>query len=175
MNAHETTSDHGDERLLLDARRIAFHSPDGLLAFGFGSGLVSRAPGTMGTLAAVPLAPAVLWLGGDAFWLLWLGLFLLGVWLCGRVTERLGVDDYGGIVWDEMVGFWLVVSWVPPHWAWWLAAFVLFRFFDIVKPWPISRLETAFAGGLGIMLDDAAAGLYAAILLAGVERGWALL
>ncbi|NIP18471.1 MAG: phosphatidylglycerophosphatase A [Xanthomonadales bacterium] len=151
------------------ARSLALCTPDGFLAFGFGSGLLTAAPGTMGTLAAVPFALMFTLLGGFSFWFLMLALFLLGVWLCGRVTEQLGVDDYGGIVWDEMFGYWLAVAFVPMHWAWFVAAFALFRFFDIVKPWPISEMENAFDGGLGIMMDDVMAALYTMVLLGGVN------
>lgn len=146
------------------ARQVALTTPDGFLAFGFGAGLLTRAPGTMGTLAAVPIA----WLLG---WLEWNGLFfiavtfLFGVWLCHRVTRQLGVEDYGGIVWDEMVAYWLVVAFLPFHWAWFLAAFVLFRAFDILKPWPISLVEEYFEGGWGIMLDDVAAAIYTLLVL----------
>ena len=151
------------------ARREALGTPDGWLAFGFGAGLARYAPGTVGTLAAVPFAVLLKWLGGAAMILLLPALFLLGVWLCARVTRRLGVEDYGGIVWDEMVGYWLAVAAVPLHWPWLLAGFVLFRFFDIVKPWPISLVEDHVSGGLGIMLDDVAAAIYTLVLLAGAE------
>jgi phosphatidylglycerophosphatase A len=150
------------------ARSIAFDSVDGFLAFGFGSGLLTRAPGTMGTLAAVPIAIllALLDLNGYLFIVL---SFLLGAWICERVTRRLGVDDYGGIVWDEMVGFWMVAAFVPFHWAWYLAAFTLFRAFDILKPWPISLLEEEFHGGFGIMIDDVLAAVYAIMILSFVR------
>jgi len=151
------------------ARHEALRTPDGLLAFGFGAGLVGLAPGTLGTLVAVPFAVLLKWLGAGALLLGLPALFLLGVWICGRVSRRLGVEDYGGIVWDEMVGYWLAVAAAPLHWAWLLAGFLLFRFFDIVKPWPINLVEGHFSGGLGIMLDDIAAALYTLTLLAGAE------
>lgn len=151
------------------ARRVALKTPEGFLAFGFGSGLLTKAPGTMGTLAAVPVAVVVSLAGIGWFWFLTM-TFLAGIWLCYRTTQKLGVEDYGGIVWDEMVGYWLVVAFVPFHWAWWLAAFILFRGFDILKPWPISLVEESFDGGLGIMLDDILAAVYAVIILAFVEN-----
>lgn len=150
-------------------RRVALRTPAGIFAFGFGSGLFRFAPGTMGTLMAVPFA---LLLGrlplpahGAAVFL----LFLAGVWCCGAASRALGRKDPGGIVWDEMVGFWLTVALLPPAWGWWLAAFGLFRFFDILKPWPIRQVERRFAGGLGIMLDDIVAALYAMLALAGLQ------
>jgi phosphatidylglycerophosphatase A len=153
-----------------DLRRVALRTPAGFLAFGFGAGLASRAPGTMGTLVAVPIA-----------WLLkllppvWYGpavllLFLAGVYLCGAASAMLGRKDPGGIVWDEMVGFWLTVALVPVTWAWWLAAFALFRLFDILKPWPIRLAERRLGGGLGIMFDDVIAALYAMAVLALLQR-----
>ncbi len=151
------------------ARQLALTTPGGFLAFGFGSGLLTTAPGTIGTMAAIPLAVLLKLLTGFSFWFVLLALFLLGVWMCGQVSRQLGVEDYGGIVWDEMVGFCLAVAFVPLHWGWFLAAFVLFRFFDILKPWPISEIEYAFDGGLGIMLDDVFAAVYTMILLGGVN------
>ncbi len=175
MNDHDETLSQEStqvpdmDSILLRARQQALTTPDGFLAFGFGAGLLSRAPGTMGTLVAVPFAWAFKMLPGTIFLWLLLALFLLGVWLCGRVSKRLGLEDYGGIVWDEMVGYWLAIAFVPLHWGWLLAGFALFRFFDIVKPWPISELERHFSGGLGIMLDDIAAAIYTMILLAGAQ------
>jgi phosphatidylglycerophosphatase A len=151
------------------ARALALTTPDGFMAFGFGTGLLTTAPGTVGTVAAIPLAALIKLLPGFGFWFTLVTLFLAGVWLCGRVSRRLGVEDYGGIVWDEMIGYCLAVAFVPLHWAWFLAAFAVFRFFDIVKPWPISEIENAFEGGLGIMLDDVLAAVYTMVLLAGAN------
>jgi len=153
-----------EEPIKQQARRVALRSADGFLAFGLGSGLLTRAPGTMGTLVAVPIWIAVSLLGISHFWFL-LATFLAGVWLCGRVARALGLEDYGGIVWDEMVGYWFVMSFLPLGWAWMVAAFVLFRSFDILKPWPISLLEREFSGGFGIMIDDIGAAIYAVIVL----------
>lgn len=147
------------------SRKLAFGTVAGFFAFGFGSGLSPVAPGTMGTLAAIPLAVALKLLPVAVFWPLLLAFFLLGIYLCDVSSKRLGQHDPGGIVWDEMVAYWLTVAFVPLHWAWLLAAFVLFRVFDIFKPWPIRWVEKRFAGGLGIMLDDIVAALYAMLLL----------
>lgn len=135
------------------------------LAFGFGTGLAKKAPGTWGTLAGLALMPLLYLLP------LWLGLVVIavasvfGIWLCGRVAQDLGVHDHGGIVWDEIVGIWMTLILLPNTWQWWLLGFVLFRFLDILKPWPISWLDRRVGGGLGIMLDDMLAGLIAAALL----------
>ena len=147
-------------------RKVALGTPAGFLAFGFGSGLSRYAPGTMGTIAAIPLAAVLTALPGAWFWPLLVLLFIAGVWLCDVSSRRLGQHDPGGIVWDEMVAYWLTVAFVPVTWAWWLAAFMLFRFFDILKPWPIRQVEKRFDGGLGIMLDDIVAAVYAMIILA---------
>lgn len=147
-------------------RKVALGSPAGFLAFGLGSGLARYAPGTAGTLAAMPFAPVLTALPAPVLWAVLATLFLLGIYLCGAASRQLGQQDPGGIVWDEMVGYWLCIAFVPPTWPWWLAALVLFRAFDIIKPWPIRWLEKQFGGGLGIMLDDAVAAAFAAALLA---------
>jgi phosphatidylglycerophosphatase A len=165
MSEFEEPLEEFPDSITLRARQVALTTPDGFLAFGFGTGLLTRAPGTMGTLAAVPFAFLLKLLGAAALWLVLLALFLFGAWLCGRVSARLGVDDYGGIVWDEMVGYWLAVALVPLHWGWLLAGLVLFRFFDIVKPWPVRAIDRKVGGGTGVVMDDVAAGVYAAVVV----------
>jgi len=132
-----------------------------MLAFGFGSGLSKYAPGTLGTIAAIPLW----WLLTQLSQPLYLGLVLVaaivGVSICGRAAEQLGVHDHGGIVWDEFVGLWVAMAFLPVSPVSLVLGFSLFRFFDIVKPWPISWLDKNISGGLGIMIDDIAAGLAA--------------
>ncbi len=136
-------------------------SPTLMLAFGFGSGLSRYAPGTLGTIAAIPLW----WLLTQLSQPLYLGLVLVaaivGVSICGRAAEQLGVHDHGGIVWDEFVGLWVAMAFLPVSPVSLVLGFSLFRFFDIVKPWPISWLDKNISGGLGIMIDDIAAGLAA--------------
>jgi phosphatidylglycerophosphatase A len=156
----------------LAARKVALGSPSGWLAFGFGSGLSPVAPGTMGTLVAIPFTFALKGLGPTGFWFVLLALFLLGVLLCEHVSRKLGVHDHGGIVWDEMVGYWLSVAFVPLQWQWLLAAFLLFRFFDIIKPWPIRQIDKKIKGGFGIMADDAVAAIFTIMILAVLQRAW---
>ncbi len=130
-----------------------------------GSGAAPKAPGTFGTLAAVPLYLLVQPLSAINYLLLVITLFLVGVWLCDRTSKDLGVHDHGGIVWDEWVGL-LITLWLAPMgWHWLIVGFLLFRFFDILKPWPIGWLDQRIHGGLGIMLDDVVAGLFAFVLL----------
>lgn len=139
---------------------------DGFLALGFGSGLSPVAPGTAGTLVAVPLAWVLKDLPLAAYATSLLVFTVFGAWICGRVGSRIGVTDHGALVWDEFVGYWLAVMLVPQHWGWLLAGFVVFRVLDIFKPWPIRALERRVPGGWGVMLDDVLAGAMALGLLA---------
>jgi phosphatidylglycerophosphatase A len=135
--------------------------PHHWIAYGFGAGLSRRAPGTVGTLAAVPLylllSPLPL------IWYLFALLlaFLIGVWACGKTARELNAHDPSAIVWDEFLGFLVTMTAAPPGWAWVVAGFVLFRLFDILKPWPIRELDLRVRGGLGVILDDLLAGLLA--------------
>jgi phosphatidylglycerophosphatase A len=150
----------------LTARQVALGTPTGFLAFGFGAGLSPLAPGTAGTLVAVPFALALRSIDQTVMWLLLVVLFALGVWVCDRATQKLGVHDHGGIVIDEMVGYWLTVALVPSGWGWLVAGFFIFRFFDILKPWPIGYLDRSVRGGFGIMVDDVLAAVYSMLVLA---------
>ncbi len=134
-------------------------------AFGFGSGLSPVAPGTFGTLMAVPFYYFLQDLSLLSYALFVLITAMLGIYFCGRSSQLLGVHDHGGIVWDEMVGYWLTMMFAPKGWQWMLAGFVLFRIFDIVKPWPISVADKRVHGGLGIMLDDILAAFLAMAFL----------
>jgi phosphatidylglycerophosphatase A len=157
-----------EEKLIPDMRR-----PVHLLAFGFGSGLLPKAPGTFGTLTAIPiyllLQPLSLLLYG---FILLLAL-IAGVWICQRTSEDLGVHDHGGIVWDEIVGYLVGMAFAPSGWSWILIGFLFFRLFDILKPWPIRWIDHRVEGGLGIMLDDVLAGLYTAMVVFMLSQtGW---
>lgn len=138
------------------------------VAMGAGVGLVRFAPGTFGTLAAIPLyhlldslfEPVSLLLILDVF-------FIMGIWACAVTGRALNSPDHSGMVWDEIVAFMLVLFFTPSHWIWQLAAFLLFRFFDIVKPAPIGYLDQRLKGGLGVMLDDLLAAFYTLLCIAG--------
>ena len=137
-----------------------------MLAFGFGSGLSPVAPGTFGTLAAIPIYLALTYSVDALVYMLVIVFFsLLGFWLCGRTAKDLGVHDHPGIVWDEIVGFLITMYLVPLSWVWIIAGFLLFRLFDILKPWPIHILDQKVEGGIGIMMDDILAGIYAWVVL----------
>ncbi|GAB1232263.1 phosphatidylglycerophosphatase A [Ferrigenium sp. UT5] len=160
------TTSH-DELKVQPGWRFLFSHPAHLLSFGFGSGLARKAPGTFGTLVAFPfywyLAPR---LSDMLFLLVLIWAFAIGVWVCDITGRALGVADYGGIVWDEVVAFLLVLFFTPNEPAWQLLAFLLFRFFDIVKPPPIRHFDQHWHGGLGVMFDDLLAAGYALLCLA---------
>lgn len=136
-------------------------NPVHLLAFGFGSGAARRAPGTWGSLAAIPFWYALALLPVTGYWLTVVAAFVVGIWLCGKTADDLKVHDHGGIVWDEFVGMWIVLGFFPDTLYGVLACFVLFRLFDIWKPWPIGWLDAHLPGGTGIMVDDVVAGFMA--------------
>ena len=169
--------------------------PARFIAFGAGSGLLRPAPGTWGTLFAwitfAPVLAGLRWIpgadayigtgtgigigagtgtGGPAMLLLPLGAFLLGVWACGKAARDLGVADPGGIVWDEIAAFWLVLALVPSDFPSQLAAFALFRLFDIVKPPPIRYFDATIKNGFGVMFDDTLAACYTLVVMALWQR-----
>ena len=147
-------------------REFLFKHPAHLIAFGFGAGLIPRAPGTWGTLVAIPFYFLALLLGGTpAVLACALGFFIVGIWASGVTGRNLGVADHGGIVVDEIAAFVLVLAFTPTGLMWLLVAFLLFRFFDIVKPWPISYFDRTLKGGFGVMFDDLLAALGAIALL----------
>jgi phosphatidylglycerophosphatase A len=152
----------------MSTREKVWSDPFYFVAFGFGSGLVPWAPGTWGSLVGLlcyVLAVQVAGLDPVFFGLVTLIAAVTGVYVCGRVARELGVHDHKGIVWDEIVGIWLVLAALPVGWHWPLVAFVLFRTFDILKPWPIGWIDSKVGGGLGIMLDDIAAAVPAWIII----------
>lgn len=136
-----------------------------MVAFGFGSGLAPVAPGTAGTLVAVPLYLLLAPLTPALYLLTVAVLFVVGIPVCGAAARSLGVHDDRRIVFDEIVGLLVTMAMAPAGLAWLLAGFVLFRIFDVLKPWPIALVDRGVGGGFGIMLDDVLAGIYAAIVL----------
>jgi phosphatidylglycerophosphatase A len=148
-------------------------SPSSLIATWFGSGLIKPAPGTWGTLAALPFAWGMAtW--GESMGIPWalavaaIALFPIGVWAAGRHDALNGGHDSSEIVVDEVVGVWVALAFVPADWVHYIAGFLLFRLFDIWKPWPIRWADQAVDGGLGVMLDDVFAGVAAALSLWGI-------
>ncbi len=148
----------------LTARQIML-DPILFLAFGFGSGLAKKAPGTFGTLAAVPVYLLLIQFNAVIYGVITVISMIAGIWICGIAADKLGEHDFGGIVWDEIAGFLVTMWFVEFSWQNVVVGFILFRIFDIVKPWPIKWVDQKVSGGFGIMLDDVLAGLLAGFLL----------
>jgi len=144
--------------------KALYASVANFFALGAGLGLAPKAPGTFGTLLGLPLLllmPANLLVYSVVLFV----LFAFGVWCCDSCARYLGVHDHGGIVWDEVVGYLITMLALPVTWQWMLAGFVVFRIYDIAKPWPISWVDKQVGGGFGIMIDDVLAGVFAAATL----------
>lgn len=153
--------------------RFLFAHPAHFIALGFGAGLAPVAPGTFGTLVAIPMAIALRAYASDAVYLLVVAAFLgIGVWAAAVAGRNLGVPDHGAIVWDEVVAFLLVLFFVDGDGVAVALAFLLFRLFDIVKPPPIRQLDAALKNGFGVMLDDLLAAGYTLLVLALGRRVW---
>ena len=150
--------------------RTVLTDPVHFLAFGFGTGLAPFAPGTFGSIPGLILFWLTLDFGLHVQLSIAVAMALIGIWICGESARRIGVHDHGGIVWDEIVGMYVTLFLAPISVVGFVLAFVLFRIMDIVKPWPIRDLDHSMQGGMGIMLDDLLAALYAALLLA--LYGW---
>ncbi|ABE54436.1 phosphatidylglycerophosphatase [Shewanella denitrificans OS217] len=145
--------------------KLSLKNPVHFLALGFGSGLAAKAPGTFGTLAAVPLYLLLAQLSLP--WYLAITVFcsVIGIYICGQAAKDMGVHDHGAIVWDEVAGLLITMIAAPQGVIWLAIGFGLFRFFDIVKPWPIRWLDAKVHGGFGIMIDDVLAGVFAFLSL----------
>jgi len=141
--------------------KFRLSDPVQFLALGFGSGLAPKAPGTFGTLAAIPVFLLIAQLPVSQYMAVLSVMALFGVHICGYTAKAIGVDDHPAIVWDEIVGFLITMVLVPVSVTTVIVGFLLFRFFDIVKPWPISAVDKKLHSGLGIMLDDIIAGVMA--------------
>ena len=155
-------------------RRVSLKNPTHFLALGFGSGLAPKMPGTFGTVAALPLVIVfAMMLDVAAYMAITMIVSVVAIWLCGKTANDMGVHDDSSIVWDEIAGMMIAMIAVPLTWQNLLVAFVLFRIFDILKPWPISLLDKKLHGGLGIMLDDIVAGIATlAIMQFSLGYGW---
>lgn len=158
---------------LKKSKRELIKNPVHFFSFGFGTGLMPKAPGTFGTLPAIVLV----WLFAPLDVAAYMGVVvfaaIIGIYLCGATAKAMGEHDAPAIVWDEIAGYMIAMIAVPVSWQALLLAFVLFRIFDIIKPWPISWLDKKVEGGLGIMLDDIVAGFITLVLMHIVlSLGW---
>ncbi|WP_273384465.1 phosphatidylglycerophosphatase A [Actinobacillus porcinus] len=151
--------------------RIRLKNPIHFLAVGLGSGLIRPAPGTWGSLAGLIIGVLLLPIMGNISFVILTALsFALGCYLCQKTADDMGVHDHGSIVWDEFVGVWICLLFVPEiNWYWSFIAFVVFRFFDILKPYPIKIFDEKLENGFGIMIDDVLAAIYGAIVIVGLD------
>ena len=170
---HQSQDDSAAAQFRPDIYFVYSHAAS-LIAFSGGAGLSPIAPGTVGTLVAFPL---FWWLNhylNPVYFLLLIDImFIVGIWACGLCGKVLGGPDHGGMVWDETVAFLLVLYFTPDEWTWQLAAFILFRFFDIAKPQPIRYYDNRLTGGFGVMFDDMVAAFFTLLCLAG-WKAWVL-
>jgi phosphatidylglycerophosphatase A len=148
--------------------RLSLSNPIHFLALGFGSGMMAKAPGTFGTLAAIPIYLLMAPLSIEWYLGLTLLSVILGFYICHVAAKDMGVHDHGAIVWDELAGLLITMIAAPEGWVWIVIGFTLFRFFDILKPWPIRWLDAKVKGGFGIMIDDVLAGLFSLACLQGL-------
>lgn len=152
-------------RKMLSMTKKVWQDPVYFLALGFGSGLLPYVPGTWGTLAAIPVYALLNNLSWPLYLIITTGAFFLGLPLCQKVSDDLGVHDHSSIVWDEVVGYLLTMFLAPPGILWMFVGFILFRIFDIWKPQPIGFIDKQVGGGVGIMLDDVLAAIPSWIIL----------
>jgi len=166
-----TSADGALRPSLQPSLRWMLHDPARMIALCGGIGLARFAPGTFGTLIAFPLQ---WWIAPHFSDPVWLGVlaaaFAVGIWACGRTGRALGAADHGAIVWDETVAFLLVLVFTPGGWRWQALAFVLFRFFDIVKPPPIRYFDARWKNGFGVMFDDLLAAFFTLLILAAIKE-----
>ncbi|AAN56456.1 phosphatidylglycerophosphatase A [Shewanella oneidensis MR-1] len=145
--------------------RLSLKNPIHFLALGFGSGLAAKAPGTFGTLAAIPVYLLLAQLPLAWYLAATLVCVIAGIYICDKAANDMGVHDHGAIVWDEVAGLLITMIAAPAGILWLAVGFALFRLFDILKPWPIRWLDAKVEGGFGIMIDDVLAGVFALICL----------
>lgn len=155
--------------------RVNLRNPWHLLATGLGSGMFPWMPGTVGSVAAIPLWYFLIQLSWPLYALVVMLSLCLGVYVCHQTARDMGVHDHGCIVWDEFVGMWITLMALPVNnWRWVLAGFVVFRVLDIWKPWPIRWFDNKVPGGIGIMIDDVIAGIIGAGIIYLIGHYWPL-
>ena len=149
--------------------KVNMRHPLNFLAFGFGFGLSPFAPGTFGTVAAIPIYALLLMCPFSVYLVFIVASLIVGIWICGESSRMIGVHDHSGIVWDEIAGFLLTMVPFVPSVGSVIAGFLAFRFFDIIKPWPIRWFDQRIHGGFGIMLDDVIAAIFSIIFLVAIS------
>jgi phosphatidylglycerophosphatase A len=142
-----------------------WRNPLHFIAFGFGTGSIPFAPGTFGTLIAIPFYLAMQSLSVWTYLAITLLAILGSIWICDKTSRDIGIEDHQGMCLDEVVGFLVTMFCAPIGWKWILAGFLLFRLFDIWKPWPIHIVDAQVKGGFGMILDDVMAGIYSCLVL----------
>ncbi len=163
----DDTGRAGGGMMVRPSAQFLVSSPAHFIALGFGTGLAPVAPGTFGTLLAVPLFYAIApGMSLPVFFGMLAVLFALGVWACGRTGRDMGIADHGAMNWDEVVAFMLVLALTPEGIGWQIFAFFAFRFFDVLKPQPIRHFDRTMKGGLGVMFDDILAAFYTLLVMA---------
>lgn len=145
--------------------KLLLSHPAHFFSLGFGTGLAPKAPGTVGTLVGFPLFWLIADLSVNTQLSIIAACFMIGIWFCDMTGKAIGVADHGGIVWDEIAAMMLVLTFTPSTVTWWIVAFILFRVFDIWKPFPIHQIDAKVKGGFGVMLDDLLAAVYAILVL----------
>lgn len=151
--------------------RKVFTDPIYFIGFGFGSGLLPKAPGTWGTLITIPLVMMLSYAPIYVYILLTIGLLIVGAMVSEKISKEIGIHDFGGVNVDEVVGFLIVMLPFPCHWSYLLLGFVLFRFFDIIKPFPIGWVDKHIHGGWGMMLDDVVASIMCIVTMMVIQHG----
>lgn len=140
-------------------------NPLHFIAFGFGAGCFPMAPGTFGTLMAIPFYLVMRPLSLTSYFALLILIIVGSMWVCQKVSHDVGVEDHQAMCLDEIVGFLVTMFAAPHHWVWIVLGFVLFRLFDILKPWPIRLIDNQLKGGVGMIMDDVMAGIFSCVLI----------
>jgi len=173
LQATEQALDNAIDQMNAAKKRLRMRNPWHLLATGFGSGLFPWGPGTAGSVAAIPCWMLLTYLPWQVYSMVVMFSICIGIYLCHQTAKDMGVHDHGSIVWDEFVGMWITLMAIPVRsWQWVLAGFVVFRIFDIWKPWPIRWFDRNMHGGMGIMIDDVIAGVISALVIYLIGHHW---
>ncbi|OCG27868.1 phosphatidylglycerophosphatase A [Gilliamella sp. wkB108] len=152
-------------------KNLKLTNPIHLLAVGLGSGMSPIIPGTMGSLMAIPIWLLFNGLQPVLYWVLIIVAFVFGCFLCQKTSDDTHTHDSGHIVWDEFVGMWITLFFIPHISVYWIAiAFIAFRIFDMAKPWPIRWFDKKVPGGFGIMIDDVIAAIFSSVVVWGLSK-----